>query len=209
MRILGYHANNTRISTSTLKCYKAAEVNLSSVALNNVVKLDSQREWRKQQLKQYQAQLQGCSSSNALIALARECLIQSLGCERASLILFDKINSYQLGIGYESWMQGNDFTGSRTIINQCMQGNTVRAIGNIVCDHSLNKQHSIINHGIQAAICVPVCVDEKPVGVLYADSTMGRRYFTQTDIEFATSLAKMISMRLLFHTIEHKLSLIS
>ena len=179
------------------------------LALNNVVKLDSQREWRKQQLKQYQTQLQQCNSSTALINLARECLTQSLGCERASLILFDKINNYQLGIGYESWMQGEDFTGSRTIINQCMQGNAVRAIGNIVCDKSLNKQHSIISHGIQAAICVPVCIDEKPVGVLYADSTLGRRYFTQTDIDFATSLANMISMRLLFHTIEHKLSLIS
>ncbi|AFT79793.1 FHA domain-containing protein [Alteromonas macleodii str. 'Black Sea 11'] len=179
------------------------------VELNNVVKLDSQREWRKQQLKQYQTQLQRCNSSTALINLARECLIQSLGCERASLILFDKINNYQLGVGYESWMQGDDFTGSRTIINQCMQANAVRAIGNIVCDDSLNKQHSIINHGIQAAICVPVCIEEKPVGVLYADSTLGRRYFTQTDIEFATSLANMISMRLLFHTIEHKLSLIS
>lgn len=179
------------------------------VAFNNVVKLDSQREWRKQQLKQYQNQLQYCNNSTALINLARECLTQSLGCERASLILFDKINNYQLGVGYEDWMQGEDFTGSRTIINQCMQANAVRAIGNIVSDHSLNKQHSIINHGIQAAICVPVCLDEKPVGVLYADSTLGRRYFTQTDIEFTTSLANMISMRLLFHTIEHKLSLIS
>jgi len=179
------------------------------VAFNNVVRLDSQREWRKQQLKQYQTQLQRCHSSTALVNLARECLIQSLGCERASLILLDRINQYQLGVGYEDWMQGEDFTGSRTIINQCMQTNRVRAIGNIVCDSSLNNQHSIINHGIQAAICVPVCIEEKPVGVLYADSTLGRRYFTQTDIEFATSLANMISMRLLFHTIEHKLSLIS
>ena len=179
------------------------------IALNNVVKLDSHREWRKQQLKQYQTQLQRCNGSTALINLARECLLQSLGCERASLILFDRTNDYQLGVGYESWMQGDEFTGSRTIINQCMQTNAVRAIGNIVCDDSLNKQQSVINHGIQAAICVPVCLDETPVGVLYADSTKGRRYFTQTDIEFATSLANMISMRLLFHTIEHKLSLIS
>ena len=179
------------------------------VALNNVVKLDSQREWRKRQLKQYQRQLQRCNSSIALVNLARECLMQSLGCERASLILFDKINNYQLGVGFEDWMHGEDFTGSRTIINQCMQTNAVRAIGNIVCDSSLNQQHSVINHGIQAAICVPVCTDEKPIGVLYADSILGRRYFTQTDIEFATSLANMISLRLLFHTIEHKLSLIS
>ena len=179
------------------------------VAFNNVVKLDSQREWRKQQLRRYQSQLQACHSSRSLISLARECLTQSLGCERAALILFDKINDYQLGLGYEDWMQGNDFTGSRTIINQCIESNAVRAIGNIVSDNTLNKQHSIISHGIQAAVCVPVCVDKKTVGVLYADSTLGRRYFTQTDIEFATSLANMISMRLLFHTIEHKLSLIS
>lgn len=106
------------------------------VAFNNVVRLDSQREWRKQQLKQYQTQLQRCHSSTALVNLARECLIQSLGCERASLILFDRINQYQLGVGYEDWMQGDDFTGSRTIINQCMQTNGVRAIGNIVCDSS-------------------------------------------------------------------------
>ena len=40
------------------------------VALNNVVKLDSQREWRKQQLNRYQNQLQHCNNSTALINLS-------------------------------------------------------------------------------------------------------------------------------------------
>ncbi|OJF69404.1 hypothetical protein BK026_11715 [Alteromonas sp. V450] len=176
---------------------------------NNVVQLDSQREWRKRQLQQYQEQIQSCSSSQSLVNLAQECLVNSLGCERGALVLFDRINNFSIEIGYQDWMQSEIFTGSRTLINQTMQTNSVRAIGNIAADESLNQQHSIINYGIQAAISVPVCVQDNPVGVLYADSISNRRYFTQTDIEFATSLANLISMRLLFHKIEHRLSLIS
>lgn len=182
---------------------------LQPVDYSNVIKLDSQREWRKAQLHRYQSQLQHCKSSASLIHLARECLTHSLGCERASLVLFDNINQFQLGLGYEPWMKGDGFTGSRTIIKRSIENGDALAIGNVIANDNFNTQHSVIKYGIQAAICVPVYVNDKTVGVLYADSTQNRRYFTKTDIEFARSLANLISMRLLFHTIEHKLSLIS
>ena len=199
-----------------LKLDKAQHLHLGPVSCelkpldySNVIKLDSQREWRRTQLSRYQSQLQHCDSSVSLVHLARECLTQSLGCERASLVLFDNISQFQLGVGYEPWMNGDGFTGSRTIIKRSMEQGDVLALGNIVAENDFNTQHSIIKYGIQAAISVPVVVNDRPVGVLYADSTKNRMYFTQTDIEFARSLANLISLRLLFHTIEHKLSLIS
>ncbi|MDP2537956.1 GAF domain-containing protein [Alteromonas stellipolaris] len=182
---------------------------LTPVEHNKVIQLDSQRVWRERQLKRYQHQLQNCNDSSALVHIARECLIQSLACERASLILFDEENRALFGLGYEPWMNAENFTGSRTIIQRTMETNSVLAVGNIVADDSLNAQRSIIRNGIQAAISVPVCIDDKPIGVLYADSLVGRRYFTDTDIEFAKSLANLLSLRLLFHAIEHKLSLIN
>lgn len=181
---------------------------LRPIDYSNVVKLDSQREWRKSQLHRYQRQFQHCKDSSALVHLARECLTHSLGCERASLILIDNVNNLELGVGYEPWMKGDGFTGSRTIIRSCIAQSDVLAIGNVVANDSFNAQHSVVKNGIQAAISVPVLVQNKTVGVLYADSTESRRYFTQTDIEFARSLANLISLRLLFHTIEHKLALI-
>lgn len=182
---------------------------LTPLEHTKVIQLDSQRVWRERQLKRYQGQLQSCNDSAALIHIARECLIQSLACERASLILFDEENKTLFGLGHEPWMNSDNFTGSRTIIKRTMETNTVLAVGNIVADNSLCAQQSIIRNGIQAAISVPVCIDDKPVGVLYADSVVGRRYFTETDIEFAKSLANLLSLRLLFHAIEHKLSLIN
>jgi pSer/pThr/pTyr-binding forkhead associated (FHA) protein len=182
---------------------------LSPLPHENVVKLDSQRQWRKAQLLRYQSQLHQCTSSTSLIHLAKECLVHSLGCERASLVLFDNIDDFQIGLGYEPWMADNSFTGSRSIIKRSIEDNQVFALGNIVTDDAFNTQNSVIKYGIQAAISVPVYIQDTIVGVLYADSTTFRRYFTQTDIDFAQSLANMISLHLLFHTIEHKLSRIS
>lgn len=183
---------------------------LTPLNLEKVVQLDSQRVWRKEQLKRYQNQLQGCDSSVALVHLARECLLHSLGCERASLLLFnDDPQNMQVNLGYEPWMDDANFTGSRTIIRQCVEHNQVLALGNLANEARFSQQQSVIRNNIQAAICVPVCVDNKPVGVLYADSIQSRQFFTQTDIEFAKSLANLLSLRLLFHAIELRLSLIS
>lgn len=182
---------------------------IAPVSTRTLTKQDSVYYWRKRQLEKYQYAVSHCDTMLALVHLARECLMQTLQCERAALIIFDKDNGFQSGIGYEPWMDADGFSGSRTIIRRAIDEKAPVAIGNIQQDSTLNRQHSILQHGIRAALCVPVTVDDDIVGVLYGDNTQGRICFTETDTLVASALAQFLSLRLLFRHLEHKISLVT
>ncbi|MCW8109709.1 FHA domain-containing protein [Alteromonas ponticola] len=171
-------------------------------------KAETHHIWRKLQLQQYCAQLNLCADSMSLVRLARECLIQSLGCERAAFIVLDQHGNFQQGLGYEPWMDAQDFSGSRTVIKKAIAQQTPLALGNLKGNHDYAMQPSVIQHNILAALCVPVLVENQVAGVLYGDNTIGRQYFSETDVTFAASLANFLSLRLLFHSIDHKISLL-
>ncbi len=181
---------------------------LKRVSQQEIEKAQSQQVWKKLQLQQYCAQLSQCDSSMSLIRIARDCLIQSLGCERAALVLFDENAGFQQGLGYEPWMDGEGFSGSRTVIRNTIQKQTPLALGNLKAEQEYALQPSVIQHHILAALCVPILVENHVVGVLYGDNTQGRQYFTKTDVAFAASLANVLSLRLLFHSINQKISLL-
>ena len=168
---------------------------------------DNQKMWRQHQFEQISKQFSQCASSTALLESARHCLLQTLGCERAALILVDQDKQLQQCLGYQAWMTEHSFSGSRTIIHRCIDQQRALAIGNIQHDPSLASQHSVVRNNIQAALCVPIMSENCVIGVLYADKTQGRRFFTETDIKFVESFANILSLRLLFQSIEHNISL--
>lgn len=178
---------------------------LTPMTATEVVQLDSQRVWQAQQLAYHRERLQQCSNTQALIALAQQCLQQALGCERAAVILVDATGEQHAPVGYPDWLQGAGFTGSRTFIRQCLDQCAPLAIGHLAGDAHLASQASVIRNQIQAAIAVPLAVDQHTLGVLYADSTQGRRYFADADVAFTVKLANLLSLRLLYHTIERKI----
>jgi hypothetical protein len=167
---------------------------------------DNQKMWRKRQLLQLSKQFSQCYSSVALLESARHCLIQTLGCERVAMILVDEQKQLQHCLGYETWMKKHSFSGSNTIIQRCINEQRVLAIGNVKADPSLAIQHSVIRHNIQAALCVPIKSENHIIGVLYADNTQGRQSFTETEVKFVESFANILSLRLLFQSIEHNIS---
>ncbi|AGH43368.1 GAF domain-containing protein [Paraglaciecola psychrophila] len=168
--------------------------------------LDNQNMWRQRQVQQLSHQFSQCSSSIALLKSARHCLLQTLGCERAALILVDQQKQLQQCLGHETWMDNERFSGSKTIIQRCIDEKRVLAIGNIQADPSLAIQHSVMRYNIQAALCVPIMSENNVIGVLYADNTQGRQFFTETEVKFVESFANILSLRLLFQSIEHKIS---
>lgn len=169
---------------------------------------DSQRMWRKQQLRRFQRQLRSCSSSSALLTTARESLIQGLGCERATMLLYQNDSQIHSVLGDEPWMQTPEFSGSRSVIRKAMAQQAPIAIGDLRNDEDFSEQASIIRYGLRAAICVPIMVDNTAIGVLYGDNASCRQYFTESELELTSALAQQITSRLLFHSIEHKLELI-
>lgn len=169
---------------------------------------DSQFMWRKKQLQRFVQQLNGCDSSTALINVARDSLIQGLGCERAAMLLFSQGTDLQSALGDEPWMQTEQFSGSRSIIRQAIEQKAPVAVGDLNNHQEFARQASIIRYGLKAAICVPVMLEREPVGVLYGDNVSCRQYFTETELELTSALASQITSRLLFHSIEHKLGLV-
>jgi uncharacterized protein YigA (DUF484 family) len=169
--------------------------------------IDNKQTWRKQQLEQMSKQFSQCSSNQTLLDSARHCLLQTLGCERAALILLDQEKDLQQCLGYQPWMRDHNFSGSRTIIKRCIAQQKALAIGNILNEPELAGQHSVMRNNIQAALCVPIKLDNHLSGVLYADNTQKRQSFTQTDVQFVESFANILSLRLLFQSIEHNISL--
>ncbi|WP_232365075.1 GAF domain-containing protein [Salinimonas marina] len=153
-------------------------------------------------------QLQQCTDSQALILLAQECLQQSLGCERAAVILLSEDAKSHQSLGFTPWMQDAGFTGSRTFIRQCLEQRSTLAVGSLADDKGLAHQQSVIRFNIQAALAMPLMVNDNIVGVLYADSTQDKRFFTQIDIAFAQKLADLLSLRLLYHNIEHRINML-
>lgn len=209
----GCFDNGRAITSVTLRCAKTLHFGpvpcrLTPVDTRSQLRQDSQNVWRQQQLSRYHQLLNQSRDSLDLVQVARECLMQTLQCERAALILFDKHAGFQAGIGYEPWMDADGFTGSRTIIQRSIESGESLAIGHVQGDTALSARQSIIRYGIKAALCVPVKVDGDTIGVLYGDNTQGRVCFTEADTLFANSLAQFLSLRLLFHSIEHKISLV-
>tara|TARA_Y100001968_G_scaffold71818_1_gene63109 strand:+ start:8183 stop:9028 length:846 start_codon:yes stop_codon:yes gene_type:complete len=181
---------------------------LTYLSPDDVARYDSQYFWRKQQLRQHEKALHTTVATASMLDVARHCLLQTLGCERAAMLLLDENGEFEQAIGHEPWMDSNDFSGSRTVIRKCIHSREPIAIGDILADDTFNAQQSVIRFGIKAALCVPIIVEDEVVGVLYGDNTQGRQYFSQTDVKLTQALANMLSLRLLFHAIEHNISLV-
>ncbi|AXR07821.1 GAF domain-containing protein [Salinimonas sediminis] len=182
---------------------------LTPVLPTDVLRADSQQVWREQQLKMHSKQLQQCTSSQALLLLAQECMQQFLGCERAAAMLVSDPGMGTISASYPQWLRQDGFTGSRSFIRQCLATQAVMAVGDLTEEAGLANQQSIIRYNIKAALAVPLMLNDTAIGVLYADSITSRCYFTDTDIALVCRLASLLACRILLLTIDHKINAIT
>lgn len=179
---------------------------LSTLSHSELVKQDNQNVWRKTQLKEVSKLMLKCEDSKNLISVARNYFIQTLGCSRAALVFVDNNKEIECSLGYDRWQDVAKFSGSTTMLNICASDGQTLVINNTKMHSNLSQQDSVIHNNIAAALCVPVKVGSHTVAILYADNQKQQQYFTKTDIAFAESFARQLSMRLLFNDINYKLS---
>ena len=172
------------------------------------LRTDSVSVWRQQRLNQLKQDLSDCDDTRSLIEMVQNCFTQTLHCERAAVIFCDSQANISFADGHPEWMNENRFTGSRTVIRNAITQGEPLAIGNISAKPQYNQQASVVNNHICAAVCIPLISDHGVTGVLYGDNTSGRQYFTGTEVAFARQIADILSLRLLFLSIEHKLTLL-
>jgi hypothetical protein len=208
---VGSYVNGTRITRLPIKQPTDLKIGpvkckLSSLSHDELVKKDNQNVWRKAQLKQFSSSMQKCEDSQLFISVARNYLIQTLGCSRAALVFVDDNNEIECSLGYDRWEDVVQFSGSTTMLNMCADEGKTLVINNTKLHATLSQQDSVINNKIAASLCVPVKVGSNIVAILYADNQNQQQYFTTTDVAFAESFARQLSMRLLFNDINYKLT---
>jgi class 3 adenylate cyclase/pSer/pThr/pTyr-binding forkhead associated (FHA) protein len=65
---------------------------------------------------------------------------------------------------------------------------------NAVVDNRFDRSHSIIRQTICAAMCVPLKVGDRTLGVLYVDNQTFSNIYQKEDLEFLTSLANQAAI---------------
>jgi len=208
---VGSYVNGKRVTRLAIKQstdLKIGPVNckVSSLSHNELVKKDNQNVWRKAQLKQVSSLMLKCEDSQQFISVARNYFIQTLGCSRAALVFVDDNNEIECSLGYDRWEDVAKFSGSTTMLNMCANEGQTVVINNTKIHATLRQQDSVINNKIAASLCVPVKIGLTTVAILYADNQKQQQYFTETDVAFAESFARQLSMRLLFNDINYKLT---
>jgi putative nucleotidyltransferase with HDIG domain len=78
-------------------------------------------------------------------------------------------------------------TFSRSIIAECYEGGYSILMSDPTSLDNLSE--SIVAQQIQSIMCVPMCDNEGPVGVIYADRVLGSEQFTERDLKVLTAIA--------------------
>ncbi|HEX4963093.1 MAG TPA: GAF domain-containing protein [Thermoanaerobaculia bacterium] len=90
-----------------------------------------------------------------------------------------------------SWddLQAAEFGGSVGAVERVLSGGRAVVSSDARADVLLGSRASVVAGGIRALVCVPVLVQDRRIGVLYADSRKSGAAFTELDLEILESLA--------------------
>lgn len=93
-------------------------------------------------------------------------------------------------------LRTEEFTGSWGAIRMAVEERRVLVSTEISAIGALSERPSVIAGGIRALACIPLEIDERLTGVVYADSTEAPREFTELDIELLESLCSQAAIAL-------------
>jgi phosphoserine phosphatase RsbU/P len=85
---------------------------------------------------------------------------------------------------------------SRTLLHEVIAGKKVLAYTDVSEDENLAQAKSIIGQRIRSAVCAPVLVGEKVLGVLYLDYLLTQRTITEDDAKVTGQIARIAGMKL-------------
>lgn len=83
---------------------------------------------------------------------------------------------------------------SRTIINTALNERISILTVNAQEDLRFRESRSIIAHSITSAICVPIWLEDRVLGVIYLDSNIMVRPFKKTDLDLVTVIGYQIAL---------------
>lgn len=137
---------------------------------------------------------------NAVLTQAMDMLVQLTGAERAFFMLKDPVTGrMKVRVAHNidaEHLEASAFTISRTIIGTVVKQGKAIITTNAAADPRFSDQESIALHSLRSIICVPIRVDGKVEGVVYADNRLSVDIFSDTDGDFTAAFASQAAAAL-------------
>lgn len=89
-----------------------------------------------------------------------------------------------------------ELTISRTLLSQIVGDRKVLSYTDVGVNESLATAHSIVMQGILSALCAPLLVNDRVLGVLYLDYQLTARVITEEDAQLAAQIARVAAIKL-------------
>ncbi|MDF2178157.1 cofactor assembly of complex C subunit B [Aliiglaciecola sp. CAU 1673] len=174
------------------------------ISHQGIVHYEQALSWRQAQQPDI-SMLTQTSDIEDLLQLVREHLMHMLGCDRAAVIYLDEQQQLEQCVGYPAWLAKDSFSGSKTVIKRVAESGQALVLANLQTDQDLAARASVLRANIQAVLCYPVPVNRQVRAVLYADSNMAQRCFSEADVALCEALAEQLGIALSLQALDHAL----
>jgi Nif-specific regulatory protein len=129
---------------------------------------------------------------NELLEMIMDSIIKLADTDRGFLMLADKAGDLQFRIARDrerSSLEQTDFAISYTIVNEVKQKGEPLFVSDLSESERFKNQESVLDLQLRTAVCVPLMLDDKVIGVIYTDSSRITNEFTISDLPIVTAFA--------------------
>src|SRR5664279_88305 len=118
-------------------------------------------------------------------------VIRLTGAERAFLMLSDKETGELNLTVARNWdrenIADNEAVFSRSIVNQALKENQAILTTNAQSDDRFQNVKSVVNNNLRSILCIPLTLQGRAIGALYADNRITQDVFRREQIPLLTA----------------------
>jgi len=134
---------------------------------------------------------------NELLAKIIDSIIKLADTDRGFLMLADKKGELAFRIARdknEQPLREIDFEVSHSIINEVVDKSEPLFINDLMQSEQFRDQESVLDLKLRTAICVPLRLDERIIGVIYTDASRLSDEITEDDISIVSAFASQAAI---------------
>ncbi|UCF06399.1 MAG: sigma 54-interacting transcriptional regulator [bacterium] len=134
---------------------------------------------------------------NELLARIIDSVIKLADTDRGFLMLADRNGELEFRIARdrkENTLEENDFTVSRSIVNDVARRGEPLFIPNALENGRFKDQKSVLDLQLRTAVCVPLISDMDVIGVIYTDASRLTQELTTDDISIIAAFASQAAI---------------
>jgi hypothetical protein len=104
-------------------------------------------------------------------------------CERGFLLLGDDLRVAARHALEPDALRGAEFGGSVGAVQRALSSDAAVVVNDLQLDPELGNRASVIGSGLRSLVCLPLRLDGRPLGWLYADSRKAGAPITELDLQ--------------------------